>query len=618
MPGISIQIGTEFLDIPPGTRVRIRMESPLFNLDSIVSAAYSFPIQLNWTPTNARLLRHADRISASSLTSDIDGILWLGGLQFGACTIHFRDYKSGRYDIDLTILPIQQLRSMSGAFITDQEFGSLNLFQEYTGGDIDDYHATVDALFSDTTVLPESPVVFAPVRNTNSLGGASVFLNLGTSDPGQDYALPWGQVNSYMPGVTNPFLFYYTGTASFLFEDLMSPFPYLHFILFTLLKNFGITITGDIYDEAEFKLQVIVSNLLVNLEVQIDVSGGLGVAPVVGISNFNYQTVPIAKALPKLTVVELLIALQKRYNGCFLFRTDHSVEFKSLNAVLNSTDVKDITTLIVQQQNWELIEAGGFTLKEDAEPLDQARGSDHTFDDDSHFIGPVASVADLAGLSPSIGDYCIVTSAARIYHFDYKDKDPVAKWDDYGNADIEQPLFQPTVGDVSIDIGVSLTTMFLGSPQGFSSKTWMIPEIDEILSDPFSNDHKIGVNRTTKLRLLFYRGLQNDSDGQQYPLLTAGVQAYDGTTITDAEWEEHISSIAGKGIYELWYRRWLAVINKMRLRRENVNLGVADLLNFKWDQKLHADGSAYLCKSIDVECTADTIGIPTLELVRLP
>ena len=102
-------------------------------------------------------------------------------------------------------------------------------------------------------------------------------------------------------------------------------------------------------------------------------------------------------------------------------------------------------------------------------------------------------------------------------------------------------------------------------------REWLVPAISAKGASP---EYDVGDDSRTGLRLLFDRGLQHDSQGHPYRLLSSGTEDYAGASV--GEYSLHWAGPAG--LYETWHRPWLDFRARAVPREYTVPFRITDLL----------------------------------------
>ncbi len=595
---LAIEVNGEFLEL--GTaKVRLKLVSQVFARD-FVAQGYSYPFSLPWTATNARLLGHMDRLAMVGSFAPVQGFLWLGGLKWRPCELVLRKFTGTEFDMDLRTPEDQLILDLKGRYLQDFTYGGpydmtpMGLVP--TKDDYDDlYHQ-----FRDT--IDNTDFVLAPVRNTRRFGGRNeAYLNIDPDSPAYDLNIPDEYVNYY--NAVQPYDWFYFDTDPDIqvFMHEFSPFFYLAFVCEAMMKELGYALSSNILEMDEVRRQVVVGNL--HLGLIVVTQGGLTSSP----DNEGYRSVPVGQALPRMSAYTFWVKLMKRYCAVIKVRNNRFY-FTSINSIINSNENLDLTEHTEPADGFEPDEQDGYELTAVQEPLER-RDAPQALPTDT-ILGTVDAVADLSSLTPSTGDIAFVSNENAYYQYSVGSGSP--GWQFYSHN-----LYPAQSGaqEVKLDIGVALTRMYRGQDSVNTTRSWLVPWFDQGMSDTIADWHMLGDNKVSELRLLYFRGMQQDSEAETYPLLTNGTQDYAGNTITGAEHTERIDGTGG--IYETWYSQWVQVLQKGRTAERRVRLPVHLLLSFDFTQKVRIDNITYLVKSIDVEVTTNGIGLATLELVML-
>ena len=595
---LAIEVDGEFLDLAEA-RVRLKLVSQVFSRD-FIAQGYSYPFSLPWTPTNARLLNHIDRITNVASAAPVVGRLWLGGLPWRPCELVFRSFKAGIYDVDLRTPEDQLILDLKGQTLQDLDYGGSysmdpgllpskadfdNLFHAHTG-DID-----------------ATDFIFAPVRNTRRFGGRNgAYLNFDPDDPVYTgFNLPDPYVNYYNAEQPEDWFYYNTDPDMGVFFHEYTPFFYLARICESMVEELGYTFQSDVMQEDEVRRQVIVSNMHIGLFV--DTQGGIVSNP----ANDGYTSFEAKDALPNMTLYSFWVKLMRRY--CAVASVRNGVfRFMSINSVLNSTDALDLTEYAAREYEYSIQEQDGYALSLLTEPLEK-REEEPPLTREA-LLATVDAFADLAALTPVVGDIAFVSNENAYYQYSLS-----TSGDDW--AFISNNLYPLKSGEeeLKLDVGVALTRMYRGEDGANNDRSWLVPWFDQGMSDTTADWHALGDNKCTELRLLYYRGLQPDSEAETYPLLTNGTQDYAGDTIAGATHTERISGTGG--IYETWYSQWVTVLTQNRVVERKVRMPLHELLSFDFTRKVRIDGINYLVRTIDVELTTQGMGLATLDLVKV-
>jgi hypothetical protein len=142
-----------------------------------------------------------------------------------------------------------------------------------------------------------------------------------------------------------------------------------------------------------------------------------------------------------------------------------------------------------------------------------------------------------------------------------------------------------------------------------SRRSWRVPFVPEKGSSPaWSQDEK-----KSELRLLFYRGMQKDSEGNLYPYASTDVINYDGQVIAKNSLHLH----SKYGTYEKHLRRWYRMINEAEVHVFDKQMEIWEALGLKWNQHILINNQKYLMYEYDVVVNMDGIKESQQTMIRL-
>lgn len=141
-----------------------------------------------------------------------------------------------------------------------------------------------------------------------------------------------------------------------------------------------------------------------------------------------------------------------------------------------------------------------------------------------------------------------------------------------------------------------------------AGRRWCIPQSGYGLS---SKGYKTG-KITAKPRLLFYAGLREDSQGNDYPLATTDNKDHTGASIPNMDfplrWE------GDEGLYNLLWKEWVEFLRTSKPIVKRFNLPYHILQKIKWDIPIYSNGQKYLIVSYSLEVQQDGISMTTFHL----
>ena len=103
-------------------------------------------------------------------------------------------------------------------------------------------------------------------------------------------------------------------------------------------------------------------------------------------------------------------------------------------------------------------------------------------------------------------------------------------------------------------------------------RSWLTP-----ISEEEGTSTMFKINNPFTMRLLFYRGMQLDSEGYNYPLATHGSQNYSGDEIGN-----YSLAIQGdKGIHKIWWKDYIQLITEGKEIEKILRLDIQTILKEK-------------------------------------
>jgi hypothetical protein len=141
-----------------------------------------------------------------------------------------------------------------------------------------------------------------------------------------------------------------------------------------------------------------------------------------------------------------------------------------------------------------------------------------------------------------------------------------------------------------------------------------VPKLDQPGNFKFLGDSS---KNEFSARLLFYRGMFNDSDGIPYPLGSSDVYEYNGQKITDANHSLHWDG--QYGLYENFHKDYVYwLMNIAKFVKFKKHLTPLDLFNLDFSKKYHAFNFNMLIKEVRVTLTPTAIRTAEIDAYTCP
>jgi len=579
------------LDLLPSTTLRLEWSNPIWDFESIPGTLI-FPFQLPDTDRNRGLLRYAKVILRhGEPVVMLDAELRLGGLPFLAGKLYVNKSTNRDYQAHFA--------SASGDFgpdIQDLQLRDLDL-----GGprDMHPPGSFWTQVMLDTVTAgpwPASDWVFFPVRNY-SFGAADESITMefhGFGNfPGITEICP---VQNYWHGGGFYWDWFRAFGQSWGWNRVYTvPLLYVNYILNQIFSRGGYTMAGSWFADPE--LGTLVLNTL---------------KAWLHDNSAQARPVIVNEGMPDATVVEFLIALRKMFClGMFFDATRKMVELRPFRDIYSSTAIDDWTDLASPAYELTHEPARDISFKFTRDTADQNL-SEETHDLRGQQENPEVIDFSMLPGGDDPGDVRIVLDEFRAYSVNDQ---PIRAWTfashllhDYG----------PIKGGITIETGFCPLAMFRGYdtiPDDFEWTSppappafWKIPSIEQ------EGNYVIAHNIVAPhgLRLLFYRGLVPDSNGDDYPMGSSDNYAWDGTRIA----EYSLRWGGDDGLYNVWWRQWAEMMRATQRVNRRARLTISELLSLDMTRRKRIDGVNYFIEKMEVQISMSGIEAAELTLLK--
>jgi hypothetical protein len=129
-------------------------------------------------------------------------------------------------------------------------------------------------------------------------------------------------------------------------------------------------------------------------------------------------------------------------------------------------------------------------------------------------------------------------------------------------------------------------------------RTWLLPTLEATGAGP---EYEMGDEIRVGLRLLFYRGLQEDSAGNDYPLASREAVNLNGASVG----KYSLSWGGPKGLYAKWHQPWLDFRARAVMTEYEVVFRIADLQALQPGVAERIDEHLHLWESVSVNLKSD-------------
>jgi hypothetical protein len=439
---------------------------------------------------------------------------------------------------------------------------------------------------------PADDFALFPVHNES-------FLN--DTPDGTAYATNKFRLNSFGGGV-----FYHNVGAVYA----ISPFPFLVYIVRRIMSQYGFQIKSNVLESnQDFRDLVIYHNFdiakpvpttyIVHTYLGIDQYGeeyyeDIEVATITrGISTFN-----LVNCLPDMLISDFLLSLRNLLNIAFVFDSrDHVSIIHRQDFILKSVD-KDITNETVGIPRIQAIPmVSGFKLAWEHDDNDTIfKDGFKKIDDMLELVrDPVADFTALAAITPTINEIRFVQIMDAWYQYGQVGDTNVYQWQKYGIG------FQNYLDGLMQEVfETKFSTLIM--------ETWQREEGGSSIRLPrteqLCNSITRAVYQAFSPRLLFYRGLQLDNNGDPYPMGSNDNLDRTGIQLTgknlSLKWQ------GDYGFYGLYPQLWKKYLTWW-VSRKWVYWNIEDSPKLSFDEKYAIDGKNYLLKKRTINFTQQGI-----------
>lgn len=579
---IAITINSEALDLYENTSIRLEKSNPMFDFDSIPGAIV-FPFKIPHTARNLRLLKYPDTIMNVALDTPFDAVLILAGLHYADAVLRIDQVVVNESTIYLTLDAGDFLSLIKELSLKEIDLGQLQ---------IGTTEFSLRAFMNQTTIdsWPNQAGVFFPFRNEAFVGEDSYTVFPGAHAPATPISPTCPILNYYHAGTFEEWWAQFGETYGLSVKSTNStPAIYIAHILQRICAHAGYSFEGIFQDDQELAALVMQSLTLIRDDASID-------------------HVEINTLVPDIDLQIFLVAVRRLF--CL------SLDFSSKNQRVTFTAIRDILQADAKD-DWTEFASPEFKL-------DRRYAEEFHFDwtldsNDAASVDEVqptitfalkGSVADVASLPVSAArdDIWLVIQEWRYYTWNGIDwifySHPLQPFGNSSAAKQVKSIFSPVAMEFSED---TIPTDYFWDVIP-PSRSWKIPYMSQEGTYTFAKR----ITSEIKPRLLFYRGMQPDTLGNDYPFASADTTDGAGNVVGNyaLSWQDEA------GIYETWWKDYVDFIYKTRLVTLSLDLEIAQIINLDFHRKKRINGVDYFINKLSTTITMDGISAVTAELYK--
>lgn len=483
-------INGQAVDLSPNSSISIDEESPIFNQDTI-PGGFSFPFELPTTPKNNRILGFAGRIEARSqggLNSPFQ--LFNNGRYIGSGTATVQKATDLIYSVFLQVATGSFAGKITGKKLSDLDLGGVR-----------------EWAFKPEYVYPTDDFALFPIYNTDFLKGTEFDAN---------FIVHQYRLNSWESGD------WYQAEGLIY---AISPFPFLSYVIQRVFESFNIQLEENILaTDPDFKCLCIYNNHdSAKLSYTLTPVTKFGYDNTTGtwrVFTVNTRTISrgldtfnLKDHLPDMLISDFILSIRNMFNLAFVVTPSGTVRIKKRQDLIAvgspvsladkyigrplvtvSTDVKGIYLRWTHEGNDLLFSEGFKDIYEHPELI----------------FPSVPNIAALHALVPTANEIRLVENWHQYFQFAPETVDGVTtySWLLYSN-DFQDLKIGTDPEEFATQASTLPMVHYQRIPEGCSIRC---PQAQQQSSSIIRTD-----SQPCTLRLLFYRGMAEDSNGDLYP-----------------------------------------------------------------------------------------------------
>lgn len=549
---LGIQIGNEYLELPPGTTLEMVEANPFLQFaDAEVRGNYSLPSQVKAVPKNLRLLKYSGLLQTRIDNSGIDSKVYGNGLQ----------HSQGKIKIETANINVNRPNTgdisfyyLTGISSFYQDIKKKSLRDINMGGER--FFATHDAFWDHINLVlrgdpNEYDYAFYPV------------VNKGWTTEGGDIEI----MNRIFFGSGDLPAFDLSATASPIFgpANVIVPFPYLKTVLINAVEYAGWKIEGDILTDPDFEKITMINFRAIDWVPYPHINLIGTKSPV----RFD-----LADHLPDILISEFLIALQNRFAWWYDFDyVSKKITIKKLGSLVSFSQ-KDMTKyaspLVPKkvQQSDKIYALRNNFISGGGQGIDL---------NNTDYQGDVNKVADLPAAAEARADHVYLVKEENNFYWCINDSG--WKWQILSSNNSD---YAPDGSNEEIITAATTVDM-----ERFSNYIDLAPRLD---NQGVLDASDVGAEWS--IHLCFFYGMRENKSNQLVPF--ASHHVYDSKGVQLGNW-----SLAYKakktdgteiGLYDLNWKSFLALSNSKEEFQVVLSLPFHEYQKLKFSNSIVVDG----------------------------
>lgn len=314
--------------------------------------------------------------------------------------------------------------------------------------------------------------------------------------------------------------------------------------------------------------------------------------------NIYAKSLNIANHVPDIKISSFLITLMKMFGIVHLFNNkSNEVELCFLKDILSSTDEDDFGTLTTKSSKLAgFRETKSYKLNYGWASSDEFTKDNFKAYDPQRLYGTYNTFSDLPSTSTE-GYFAIIRNLNSVYR--YED----GEWAWF--SDLYYPL---DLGDGVTAITFEASPLMMYDNRDNPASPYVCPKISQE-----GSSYNLGV-KEFGFHLVFFRGLQDDTEGHSYPF--ASTTRYSPTGVIIGNYEFNLASDNGlfKTFLEAYYN---FLMNRSRPVEYDRYFSASEIQNMNFIRKKRIFQHVFLIDELSIPISNSSIGMASMQLQKI-
>jgi hypothetical protein len=356
------------------------------------------------------------------------------------------------------------------------------------------------------------------------------------------------------------------------------PFFFVKWVVEKMLADCGYTLTGSFFDDSEIASLILYNSYSADWLVYTDGNEYMG------------DIIYPGNHMPDISCGDLLNALKSKFCLSVNFNAkSKQCSIIPMKEIVRKIFKKDITNLSepMSEISYEFYNMGiKFSFQFDSS---DAYPAQYIKDLTQYNIkGAKESYVDLPSSGNARGDIRLVKNMNLWCEWN----EDTTTWDS-----LAFHLGDKTIGNGLIEISTAFSPVFCRHKPYDMHTSAECKQMLPWVSHPGTSNARMVNNTSFGARLLFWRGLDTDEDGLNYPL--ASYEPYDFNF--DRNWNYSLQWDSEYGLIAIWWLDYINFMNNLRPEIHFLRLSAIDVIDFMDTEKLRIDGIDYLMKQLKIQ-----------------